>query len=79
MEAIASRYGVDLGQSFLYSDSAADTPLFEAVGTPVVVNPKPPFRAVAEERGWEVVEWHARTGPGGGAARPESGWESWDG
>jgi len=37
-------------------DSVADTPLFEEVGHPVVVNPKPGFRAEALRRGWEVVE-----------------------
>jgi HAD superfamily hydrolase (TIGR01490 family) len=78
VEALLQGYDVDLTRSYLYSDSAADTPLFEAVGTPVVVNPKAPFRAVAEERGWEVVEWHVRSGTAPSPG-PEQGWESWDG
>ena len=48
-EAVArpssSARDLDLARSWLYSDSTADIPLFEAVGHPVVVNPKEPFRA----------------------------------
>ncbi len=78
VEAVADRYDLDLARSFLYSDSSADVPLFEAVGNPVVVNPKPPFRAIAERRGWEVAEWADRHKPG---AQPDLAdeWGSWDG
>ncbi len=78
VEAIADRYDLDLSRSFLYSDSAADVPLFEAIGNPVVVNPKPPFRPVAEKRGWEIVEWADRHKPG---AQPDLAdeWGSWEG
>ncbi len=78
VERIAEQYDIDLGRSFLYSDSAADTPLFEAIGNPVVVNPKAPFRATAERRGWDVVEWHERTK---GPIPPDDAaeWGSWDG
>ncbi len=78
IERVAAAYDLDLGRSFLYSDSAADVPLFEAVGNPVVVNPKPPFRAVAEELGWEVVEWQERSR---GQLPPDTAdeWGSWDG
>jgi HAD superfamily hydrolase (TIGR01490 family) len=78
VEGLAERYDLDLSRSFLYSDSVADTPLFEAVGHPIVVNPKAPFRATAEERGWEIIEWHERTK---GAPPSESAdeWGSWDG
>jgi HAD superfamily hydrolase (TIGR01490 family) len=77
-ERIAEEYDIDLARSFLYSDSVADTPLFEAVGNPIVVNPKAPFRAVAEHRGWEILEWHERTK---GALPPDTAdeWGSWDG
>jgi HAD superfamily hydrolase (TIGR01490 family) len=78
VERIAETYDIDLGRSFVYSDSAADTPLFEAIGNPVVVNPKAPFRAVAERRGWEVVEWHERT-RGVLAHDTADEWGSWEG
>lgn len=57
---VCEQFGVDLSNSWLYSDSAADTPLFERVGHPIVINPKSPFRAEAQRRGWEVREWKGR-------------------
>lgn len=78
VEAVAERFDLDLAQSWLYSDSIADVPLFETVGNPVVVNPKSPFRAVAAQRGWEVMEWKDRHKPG---EQPDLAdeWGSWDG
>ncbi|HUK66487.1 MAG TPA: HAD-IB family hydrolase [Anaeromyxobacteraceae bacterium] len=78
VERVAETYDIDLARSFVYSDSASDTPLFEAVGHPVVVNPKPPFRSAALERGWEVLSWHERTR---GLVPPDTAdeWGSWDG
>ncbi len=77
VEAILRQYDLDPGRSFLYSDSAADTPLFEAIGNPVVVNPKPAFRAEAERRGWEIVTWKERNRPGEPDLADE--WGSWEG
>ncbi len=78
VEQLAETYDLDLARSYLYSDSSADTPLFETVGHPVVVNPKPPFRAVAELRGWDVITWQERT-RGATAADTADEWGSWDG
>jgi HAD superfamily hydrolase (TIGR01490 family) len=77
IETLAARYGLDLGRSWLYSDSIADIPLFEAVGNPVVVNPKDPFLALAEKRGWEVVRWKERNQ--GLTQDVADEWGSWDG
>jgi HAD superfamily hydrolase (TIGR01490 family) len=77
VERLAERFDLDMGRSYLYSDSAADIPLFEAVGNPVVVNPKTPFRAVAERRGWEIVQWKERSRPGEPDLADE--WGSWEG
>jgi HAD superfamily hydrolase (TIGR01490 family) len=60
VKGILARHGIDLSRSYLYSDSVADTPLFEEVGHPVVINPKPAFRAEAARRGWEIIEWKGR-------------------
>lgn len=73
--------GVDLSLSWLYSDSVADTPLFERVGHPIVVNPKAAFRAEADRRGWEIQEWKgrwsvARSPPG--EDFPVEEWGSWE-
>jgi phosphoserine phosphatase len=47
------------------------------VGHPVVVNPKDPFRVVAEQRGWPVVQWKERNKEA--QADLASEWSSWDG
>jgi len=55
-------------------------PLFEAVGHPVVVNPKDPFREEATRRGWPVVRWADRRQAGAETdAEREDEWGSWDG
>jgi HAD superfamily hydrolase (TIGR01490 family) len=78
VERLLERWDLDLARSWLYSDSAADVPLFEAVGHPVVVNPRDPFREEAERRGWPVVRWADRRPPGV-EGEVEDEWGSWDG
>jgi putative phosphoserine phosphatase / 1-acylglycerol-3-phosphate O-acyltransferase len=51
----AAERGVDLAQSYFYSDSVYDTPLLSAVGHPVVVNPDPGLRLVASARRWPTL------------------------
>ena len=79
VKEILARHGIDVGRCYLYSDSVADTPLFEEVGHPVVVNPKPAFRAEALRRGWEVVAWEGRwkSDPDGEDKLGEE-WLSWE-
>src|SRR5690606_37892524 len=43
----AAEHGVDLAESWAYSDSFYDVPMLRAVGHPVVVNPDPRMLAVA--------------------------------
>jgi HAD superfamily hydrolase (TIGR01490 family) len=45
-------------QTTFYSDSANDLPLLEAVSTPVATNPDETLRAVAQSRGWRILELH---------------------
>jgi len=76
--------GIDAARSFLYSDSPADTPLFERVGHPVVVSPKAAFRVEAKRRGWTVVDWTERYRQTRGARDdehdfPGDEWRSWGG
>jgi len=78
IEALFEKLDLDLSRSFLYSDSSADVPLFEEVGTPVVVNPKAPFRDHARLRGWEIVEWKERNRPGDQGDLADE-WGSWGG
>lgn len=52
----ADRHGVDLAESFAYSDSVYDTPLLAAVGHPFVVNPDPRMALMAAARRWPVLD-----------------------
>ncbi len=54
---LAARAGIDLSGSYAYSDSISDLPMLEAVGHPVAVNPDRDLRKVAEERGWEILDF----------------------
>jgi putative phosphoserine phosphatase/1-acylglycerol-3-phosphate O-acyltransferase len=51
----ADRHGIDLDQSWAYSDSVYDTPLLAAVGNPVVVNPDPRMVVMAAARRWPTL------------------------
>jgi HAD superfamily hydrolase (TIGR01490 family) len=54
MREIAAAEGIDLAESFAYSDSYTDAPMLEVVGHPVAVNPDRVLRKLAEEKGWEI-------------------------
>lgn len=56
-EAWAAEHGVDLGQSYFYSDSYNDLPMHERVGRAVAINPDPRLRRHARKRGWPIIEW----------------------
>jgi HAD superfamily hydrolase (TIGR01490 family) len=57
MREIARRQGIDLANSWAYSDSATDLPMLEAVGHAVAVNPDRALLKVALARGWEVRQF----------------------
>ena len=52
---LAEREGIDLEDSYAYSDSESDTPMLECVGHPVAVNPDGALLAIARREGWEVL------------------------
>jgi putative phosphoserine phosphatase/1-acylglycerol-3-phosphate O-acyltransferase len=52
----ADEHGVDLAESWAYSDSVYDTPLLAAVGNPVVVNPDPRMVFMAAARRWPTID-----------------------
>jgi HAD superfamily hydrolase (TIGR01490 family) len=56
---LASSEGIDLVESYAYSDSITDLPMLETVGHPVVVNPDRDLRRIALERGWEIRVFEA--------------------
>ncbi|MDP8958658.1 MAG: HAD-IB family hydrolase [Actinomycetota bacterium] len=57
MRALAEEGIVSLPDSFAYSDGITDLPMLDAVGHPVAVNPDRALRRLAEQRGWEVLEF----------------------
>lgn len=59
MEELAQALGLDLAESWAYSDSMTDVPMLAAVGHPVAVNPDRELLRVARERGW-AVRWFVR-------------------
>jgi HAD superfamily hydrolase (TIGR01490 family) len=57
MRSFAADHGIDLAQSFAYSDSLSDLPMLRAVGNPVVVNPDPALAEIAREEGWQAMRF----------------------
>jgi len=72
VKAWADGHGVDMGESWAYSDSFYDLPLLGAAGHPVTVNPDVRLQAVATLRRWPVVHLDV---PAGVAKLPVVGLE----
>ncbi|MEA3020827.1 MAG: hypothetical protein QOI47_2351 [Actinomycetota bacterium] len=62
VRAWADAHGIDLGESYAYSDSVFDAPLLGAVGHPTAVNPDPSLRIMAAVRRWPVAHFDAPPG-----------------
>ncbi len=62
-EELAAEYGLDLDQSYFYSDSDDDIELLERVGKPRPLNPNMKLKAIADERGWPVQRFASRGTP----------------
>src|SRR5918998_1708586 len=54
---IAAREGIDLAESFAYSDSESDLPMMRAVGNPVAVTPDAALEKVARSEGWRIMRF----------------------
>ena len=54
---LAAEEGIDLAESYAYSDSESDLPMLRLVGHPVAVNPDRELARVAQEEGWEVMRF----------------------
>jgi phosphoserine phosphatase len=57
IRALAQSEGIDLEDSYAYSDSHTDLPMLEEVGNPVAVNPSRELRREADGRGWQVHDF----------------------
>jgi phosphoserine phosphatase len=54
---LAEREGIDLSESYAYSDSESDLPMMHTVGHPVAVNPDRALERVAREQGWRIMRF----------------------
>ena len=54
---IAERDGIDLAESWAYSDSESDLPMLRLVGHPVAVNPDAELTRIARAEGWEILRF----------------------
>ncbi|MBT8139334.1 MAG: HAD-IB family hydrolase [Gammaproteobacteria bacterium] len=57
---LATRFGVDLQDTFFYSDSDDDLELLKAVGKPRPLNPNRKLTAIAERHGWPIRRFASR-------------------
>jgi HAD superfamily hydrolase (TIGR01490 family) len=57
MRRVAAQDGIDLAESFAYSDSESDLPMLRAVGNPVAVNPDDALERIAREEGWRIMRF----------------------
>lgn len=62
-ETLVASSGVDLDQSFFYSDSHEDLALLERVGIPQPLNPNDKLTAMSERRGWPIQRFASRGQP----------------
>lgn len=57
MRGFAEGHGIDLAESWAYSDSASDLPMLRAVGNPVAVNPDGELAEIARAEDWRVMRF----------------------
>ena len=58
---LAAERGIDLANSWSYSDSMSDLPMMEIVGNAVSVNPDTELATLSRSRGWPVVVFAQRS------------------
>ncbi len=57
IKELAEQYGIDLANSYAYSDSHHDIPLLEAVGNPRVINPDSLLQLHALKENWPIYDF----------------------
>ncbi len=70
MAKACHQMGAELSHCKAYSDSFSDTPMLEACGNPVAVNPDRRQNKTAAQRGWPILDLRASRGS---SARRERG------
>src|SRR2546430_5906270 len=64
VRAFAAEHGVDLAQSYAYSDGDEDVPFLRAVGRARALNPGRDLATAARHYGWPVARFRSRGRPG---------------
>ena len=59
-ESLGAEHGIDLEQSFFYSDSDDDIELLQRVGKPRPLNPNSKLQRIAERKGWPIRRFGSR-------------------
>ncbi len=62
-ETLAQERGVNLEESFFYTDSHEDVALLERVGKPQPLNPNDKLTTISERRGWPIRRFASRGQP----------------
>ncbi len=57
VEAWLAAAGLSGAPMRFFSDHVSDAPMFELADERIATTPSPKLRAVAEARGWEIVDW----------------------
>ena len=57
MRERAAAEGIDLSESYAYSDSESDLPMLRVVGHPVAVNPDTELERIARAEGWRIMRF----------------------
>jgi HAD superfamily hydrolase (TIGR01490 family) len=77
IRVLAEAEGIDLAESYAYSDSESDMPMLHAVGHPVAVNPDRALAREARAQGWRVMRFerlgHKLVGAGAGLVAAGAG------
>jgi HAD superfamily hydrolase (TIGR01490 family) len=66
VHAFAEEHGIDLPQSYAYSNGNEDVPFLRTVGRPRAVNPGRHLAETARHYGWPVARFRSRRRPGAG-------------
>ena len=74
---LAEREGIDLAESYAYSDSESDLPMMRAVGHPVAVNPDRELERVAREEGWRIMRFDKLGSAGSSWRAARRAWRWW--
>ena len=56
IEILAEKEGIDLSESYFFSDSIVDLPVFKKLGNCVAVNPDKKLRKAALKEDWEILD-----------------------